>query len=288
MATKTEKKSPVLHQFGNLWSLVKQPSAEKEWSHDQKFQQIVKAGFDSVGCGPSQEVAESCQKYGLGLVCYIDGNMKTYKERLKAAKSVSPKRVNVQVCDHDTLPKEAVKVWIRMEELAKEMGLEADLEVHRDTCTETPEKVDEIAKLYRKETGRTIRYCWDYSHFAVVKHLYPPYSKRLLTDPKLVQVARQFHFRPFNGHHCQIPATDGKGNETTFFKAYMEFIDELFACWFKGAKGGEEIYVCPELGDIGSGYGMSCFPNIWKDTVLTHDRTEALWKKNLAIWRKSA
>jgi hypothetical protein len=280
----TRPKAPVLKHFAGLWGLSQQPSAAKEWSLEEKFKQAKKAGFDGVGGGPLPEAAVLCEKYGMDYVCYLDGN-KNYRARLEAARLVRPARINVQLCDHDTPPKEAVKIWLRMEAEAQKMGLKVDLEVHRDTCTETPEKVYEIAALYQKATGKKIRFCWDFSHIAVVKHLYPPYANRLLVRPDLVQGARQFHFRPFNAQHCQIPATDGKGHETPEIKPYLEFLDAVFACWLKGAKGGEVLYVCPELGPITSGYGISAFPNVWKDTVFLRDKTEALWKSNLRKWK---
>jgi len=199
---------------------------------------------------------------------------------------MKPARVNVQLCDHDTPPKEAVAVWIKMMTLADKLGLNIDLEVHRDTCTETPEKVYEMAALYKKATGKKLRFCWDFSHFAVVKHLYPRFANRLLVQPDLVQLARQFHFRPFNGHHNQIPVTDGKGNDSLEIKPVLEFFDDLFACWLKGAKGGEVLYVCPELGPYQHSYGLSIFPNVWKDAINLRAKTEVLWKKNLRKWGK--
>ena len=248
---------------------------------EEKFKQAKKAGFDAMGGGTMLEVVPLCQKYGMDYVCYIDSNMKTYRDKLEAAKAVQPARINVQLCDHDTPPRESVTVWIKLESLAKKMGLEVDLEVHRDTCTETPEKVYEIATLYKRATGKKIRFCWDFSHIAVVKHIYPPYADRLLVKPDLVQLSRQFHFRPFNGHHCQIPATDGRGNETPEFKSYLQFVDALFACWLEAAKGGETIYVCPEFGPVPGGYGLTAFPNVWKDAVHLRAKTEEIWKANL-------
>jgi hypothetical protein len=119
----------------------------------------------------------------------------------------------------------------------------------------------------------------------VVKHLGAPYAERLLVRPDLVQLSRQVHFRPFNGHHCQVPATDGKGNETPEFKDYLDFVDAFIACWLKGAKGGEVLYACPEFGPVG-GYGISTFPNVWKDAILLRAKTEAIWKANLKKWKK--
>jgi hypothetical protein len=286
MKSSSKKSAPVLKQFAGLWTLQQQPSAKSEWSLEEKFRQVKKAGFDAIGSGLIPETIPLCEKYGLDYVLYIDANAKTYRERLEAAVEFKPARINVQMCDHDTPPKEAAKVWVKLAALADKLKLQADLEVHRDTCTETPEKVYEIAALYQKATGKKVRFCWDFSHLAAVKHIYPPYSKRLLVRPDLVQLSRQMHFRPFNGHHAQIPATDGKGQETPEIKPYVEFLDELLACWLKGAKGGEVLYVCPEFGPIASGYGLSAFPNVWQDAIWLRAKTEALWKANLRRWGK--
>ena len=275
----SSKTAPVLKQFAGLWTLTHQPSKGREWSLEEKFKQAKKAGFDAVGGGTMPDIARLCEKYGMEYVCYIDGNA-NYMERLKAAAATKPARINVQLCDHDTLPKDAVKIWIKMEAQAEKMGLNVDLEVHRDTATETPEKVYEIADLYKKATSKQIRFCFDFSHIAVVKHLNPPYAGRLLVRPDLVQLSRQVHFRPFNGHHCQIPATDGKGHETTEFLPYLEFVDAFIACWMKGAKGGEVLYACPEFGPEGSGYGITAFPDVWKDAVLLRAKTDGIWKAN--------
>jgi hypothetical protein len=274
-----------MKQFAGLWTMQDQPLGKKEWSLDEKFKEAKKAGFEAVGSGVNPEFVPLCERYGLEFVCYIDANMKTYKDKLEAARTMKPARINVQMCDHDTPPKEAAKVWEKLAPLAEKMGLQVDLEVHRDTCTETPEKVYEIAALYKKATGKKVRFCWDFSHIAAVKHIYPPYANRLLVQPDLVQLSRQMHFRPFNGHHAQVPATDGKGNATPEIKPYLEFLDAVFACWFKAAKGGEVLYVSPEFGPIASGYGLSAFPNVWKDAIWLKEKTEALWKANLKKWK---
>lgn len=278
-----KKAPPVLKQFVNFWCLCGHPSPKKEWSLDQKFKAAKKAGFDAVGGPPDLKSRELTDKHGFSdYICYIDANAKTYKDRLEAAKTVRPARINVQACDHDTPPKEAVAVWLKVEKLAEKMGLNVDLEVHRDTCTETPEKVYEIAALYKKATGKTIRLCWDFSHFGVVKHLNPPYGKYCLARPDLIYPVRQFHFRPFNGHHCQIAATDRKGKLLPEYLPYEEFLDDLIGCWMKGAKGGEIVYACPELGGWNAGgYGLASFPNIWRDTLIVRAKTEELWKKHL-------
>jgi hypothetical protein len=278
--------TPVLKQFAGLWTLSDQTAKGRPLTLEEKFRAVKKAGFDAIGGGYTPEAAPLCEKYGLEYVCYIDSNAKNFADRLKSAAATKPARINAQVCDHDTPPRESVKVWLKLEALAEKMGLAVDLEVHRDTCTETPEKVDEIAALYRKATGRDLRFCFDYSHFAVVKHLYPPYAARLLTQPKLVQLSRQVHFRPFNGHHCQIPVTDGQGHDSPAVKPYLEFVDAFLACWFAGAEAGDTLYACPENGPVSSGYGLASFPDPWKDAIVLRERIAKLWGKNLRGWKK--
>jgi hypothetical protein len=281
-----KRATPLLKQFAGLWTLSDQKSNGRPWTLEEKFRAVKKAGFDAIGGGATPEVVPLCEKFGLDYVCYIDPGAKTCADRLEAARAARPVRINTQLCDHDTPPREAVRVWLKLEALAKKMGLAVDLEVHRDTCTETPEKVAEIAALYRQATGANLRLCFDYSHFAVVKHLNPPYAARLLTHPDLVRLSRQVHFRPFNGHHCQIPVTDGKGHDAPDLKPYLDFVDAFFACWFAGAKAGDVLYACPENGPVSSGYGLACFPDVWKDAIVLRERIEKLWAKHLRRWKK--
>ncbi len=279
------KTAPQLKQFAGFWTLTGQPLGGPEWSVEEKVRRAKEAGFDAMGGGANPDTAAAAYRAGLEYVCYVDANDETFAERLKAAAATKPARVNVQLWDHDTPPKVAAKTWAKLQPVAQKLKLEIDLEVHRDTCTETPEKTWEIARLYKQATGKKCRMCFDFSHFAVVKHISPPYANRLLENPDLIQLARQMHFRPFNGHHCQVPATDGHGNTTPEIKHYLEFIDALLACWLKGAKGGEVLYVCPEFGPLG-GYGISTFPNVWDDAIWLRAETEKLWQKNVASWKR--
>ncbi len=279
-------KKPQLKQFAGFWTLTGQPLGKKEWSVAQKIQQAKRAGFQAMGGGGDPELATAVRAAGLDYICYVDATDQNYRERLEAAAATGCARVNVQLWDHDTPPRVAVRTWIKMQAPARKLGLQIDLEVHRDTCTETPEKTWEIADRYRKATGKKCRFCFDYSHFAVVKHLYPPFAGRLLERPDLIRLARQMHFRPFNGHHCQVPMTDGRGRLSQEGKDYLAFVDALLACWLKGARDGEVLYVCPENGPIVHGYGLTTFPNVWHDAVVLRRETERLWKKNLRNWKK--
>src|SRR6202012_1496148 len=99
---------------------------------------------------------------------------------------------------------------------------------------ETPEKFYALADAYERATGELLPTSWDFSHFAVVKHLVPEnFVERLLVRKDLVQRAQQFHFRPFNGHHVQVPITDGKGNLTQEVRDWLPFAEALLNIWLQ-------------------------------------------------------
>ena len=123
---------------------------------------------------------------------------------------------------------------------------------------------------------------WDFSHISVVKHLAPPFSKRLLVNPKLLQASAIFHFRPFNGHHCQVPVTDGRGKLTPEFKDWLPFMEDTLALWLKGNQAGRELFVVPEMGPVRGGYNLTQLPNSWEDAQVLRPIIAKAWKKALA------
>ena len=109
-------------------------------------------------------------------------------------------------CSITTTPTdEAITRARQVMETAGNLEMDVAIEVHRDTCTETPEKAYALAEGFEKAEGRPLKMTWDFSHPAIIKHLSPPYWDRLAERVDLIQLAQQFHFRPFNGHHCQSP-----------------------------------------------------------------------------------
>lgn len=273
-----ERTAPVLKFFAGLWTLRGYPSPAQEWSLEKKFAEVRRRGFEAIGGRLLPEAPALCARHQLEYVLYIDADGTNYEEQFRRAVEFSPRRINVQLCDHDTLTAEAVKAWIAMMACAEKLGLVIDLELHRDTATETPEKAYAIADAFREETGQTIRFCLDYSHFAVTKHLRPPYAPRLLNRPELLPLVRQLHLRPFNGNHAQLPATDGHGALTPECSDYLEFVDMLFGEILKSARKDDVYYACPENGPVASGgYGLSCFPDVWHDAVRVRDEARRLW-----------
>jgi hypothetical protein len=273
--------TPKLRHIANLWTLMNHPSKENEWSLQQKLQAIKEAGFDGVCWAGSPELHKGCQELGLIFVGGMSsGKANEFPGLLSDLKKFGAHHINVQLADDDTLTPQALELTVALMQDGKRLGVEPAVEAHRDTCTETPEKFYALADTYQKLAGELLPISWDFSHFAIVKHLVPKnYVQRLLIRPDLIQRAQQFHFRPFNGHHVQVPITDGKGNLTQEVKDWFPFAKAVLECWLAGNRdSGREIFVCPELGPVEGGYALSMFPNSWEEAKILRSEIDRLWK----------
>ena len=273
---------PILRHIANLWTLVQHPSKEPEWSLDQKLRAIKEAGFDGVCWAGSPELREGIKRYGLIFIGGMSsGNAAEFPRLLREQQDAGAYHINVQLADEDTLTPEALDLALKLMEEGHKLDLEPAIEVHRDTCTETPEKTYALADAYQKATGELLPISWDFSHISVVKHLHPGnYIERMIVRPDLIQRAQQFHFRPFNGHHAQVPVTDGQGTLTRELKDWLPFAEAELRCWLDGNRhSGREIFICPEMGPVEGGYALATFPNSWEDAKVLRGEIDRLWKK---------
>jgi hypothetical protein len=277
---------PKLRMIATLWSLEPYPSAKKDWSLERKIRAIKEAGFYGVACacqqfmGPTPEIKKLADKYGLAIVGYVaSAKASEFYDLLKRNADNGAHYINVQLADEDTLTPEALKLTLQLMKDAEKIGCEPSVEIHRDTCTETPEKAYALADAYRKATGKLLPMTLDYSHVAVVKHLRPEnFASFLIVQPKLIQRAEQIHLRPFNGHHCQVPVTDGKGTLTKEIKDWLPFAEALFRVWRQGKQDGRDLYVIPEMGPVPGGYNLSLLPNSWEESIVLKGLIEKAWK----------
>ncbi|MGH9607733.1 MAG: sugar phosphate isomerase/epimerase family protein [Terracidiphilus sp.] len=276
---------PVLRHIANLWTLMNYPSRENEWTLDGKLRAIREAGFDGVCWAPSRELAEGAQRYGLIFVGGMtSADASEFPRLLRELKDAGAVHVNVQLGRHDDLTAEALQLTLALMEEAERLGVLPAIETHRGTCTETPEKTYALADAYEQAAGKLLPLSCDFSHFAVVKHLLPDeFAERLLVRPDLIMHAQQFHFRPFNGHHAQVPITCGDGGLTQEVLDWIPFAQAVLRCWLEGnCEESREIFICPELGPVESGYALSTFRNSWEEAKVLRREVERLWTEALA------
>lgn len=269
-----------LLQFADLWTLAHHPSREREWSLDRKLREVKGAGFQGLSAPLDIAVASLAMQSGLLSIGMIFPDApEDFSRILKTQKELGAFRVTAQFGSHETSPAEAAKRWIKFERIAEDFGLKVSLETHRDSATETPEKLFEFADRYERVTGRVLRLSWDFSNWAIVKHLHnAQHIERLLARPELVQHATIFRFRPFNAHHAQLPVTH-KGQLSTEVGAFLDFAQEVMRIW-KSAEQNKEntMLACPSLGPKG-GCALSNFPAVWPDAVILSTELEKRWKK---------
>lgn len=259
---------------------MQHPSPDREWTLSEKLDAIQQAGFDSVCWAPSPELTAGLVERGLTFVGGMaSGNPAEFPVVLDDLRAAGALHVNVQLGGDEVLTPDALRLTLSLISEARVRGLLPAIESHRGTCTETPEKMYGLADAYFEATGELLPISWDFSHFAVVKHLIPSnFEERLLVRPELVQNAQQFHFRPFNGHHAQVPITNGHGELTQEVHEWLPFAEAVMRCWLEANnQDGREIFICPELGPIEGGYALSSFPNSWEDAKVLRVEIDNLW-----------
>jgi hypothetical protein len=273
---------PILRHIANLWSLYDYPTARKPWSLERQIIAVKEAGFDGFTGLIEADHGRLAEKHGLIVVGYF-GTAKSseFRKLILQNRDAGAVHINVQLADHDTPVEQSIKLAVKLMEEGEKLGVKCAVEIHRDTCTETPEKTYAIAAGYKKATGQLLPMTWDFSHISVVKHLAPPYWERLLVDAKLIQSAQQFHFRPFNGHHCQVPVTDGRGRLSTELKQWLPFLEKTLALWLKGNQAGRDFFAVPEMGPVRGGYNLEQLPNNWEDAQVLRPLIAKAWQKVL-------
>lgn len=246
----------------------------------RKVAAVAEAGFDGVMGEAGQGIGALAEADGLAFIAFRrldEGD--DFAAALKHCRDEGAVVMQVHLGWHDTSPDEALELAMRLDEASQAIGLEVVIETHRDTCTETPEKTDWLRAAFRTaSSGRELPLLLDFSHHAVVKHLDPPFGVRLLKDLEMIRRTRWHHLRPFNGHHAQIPVHRDDGTLSLEMAAWLDFADELLTILRKSHL--PEIWICPEIGPIRGGYGLSGFPPAWEQAValigIIRDRWEAL------------
>lgn len=273
---------PVLVLTANLWTLAGHPSPRREWSLSRKVRAVAEARFDAITAPATPELAELIRQRDLRFMGFFSSSDPTeFAGQLSAQRLAGAELVNVQIGDDFTPAAEGFALARQLLDEANRQQIYTTIEVHRDTATETPEKTYAIADAYHAATGRVLPITWDHSHFAVVKHLKPfLFGDVLLQQTELIQAARIFHLRPFNGQHAQVPVIDARGRLTPEFRTWLSFAEELLRLWLAGPRPRNTLWVCPEIGPVGiHGYNLSTFEPSWAQAMVCARELRKLWRR---------
>jgi hypothetical protein len=266
--------------FASLWSLRQYPTERREWSWSKKFAAIRAAGFEGLFSPPRPELADRGELRYLA-VTSLDEPAQV-ADSLARATGLGALAIDIQLGDYDMPLADAVKLAVRIRDVARERALPFAIETHRDTFTETPEATLALCRGYETATGETLPLCLDHSHFAVVRHLPEDRLWERLREPAaLLAAATQFHLRPFNGHHCQLPALDLRGRRTPEYVRWLDYTAALLA-HLRTSPSSEPVLVVPELGNAAPAYGLSCFGDTWRDVRAVARDLRRQWRDGVA------
>lgn len=276
---------PSLQLHIQAWSLLDEATPDTEEGLRAHLAAIKSAGFQGYCSSPFPMLKELIGEYGLRYGGAFDASeVEQFAPRIAAIMEIDNGPINCQLADHDTPVEKAIELTVALMAEAKNQNAPVHLEVHRDTCTETPEKTLAIMEGYKAITGEYPLMNFDFSHPAVIKHIVAEdYIRRLLSDEvrPVFQQSKLWHMRPFTAQHCQVPITDGKGGLSPEYEACRPFVREGLKLWLQGPRPGNELWVVPEIGTTHE-YKLSCFPNIWDDTVVLANDIESMWNELLS------
>lgn len=274
--------APRIVFVANLWTLDGHPSPRREWTLARKVRAVAEAGFDAVNAPPSPEFMALLEKHALRYMGFFAVRRRSeIRAALAAQKAARAELVNVQLGHGHTPPAEAERFVRDLARESARQNLYAALELHRGTITENPERLDALDRVHRRATANPLPITWDASHPAVVRHLRSTAFHEVLLRPRtLIQAARIFHLRPFNGQHAQVPVFDAHRRLTPEFLVWRDFARDALQLWLDGPRPGNELWVCPEIGPLGAhGYNLSTMPPSWEQAIVCLAELKKLWRK---------
>lgn len=273
--------TPELIIHISSWSLLHEATLETREGIRKQLSLIRDAGFSSYCARPHWDgLGELIEEFDFNYGSLFVANREDEFEGLiRDSLQIGDGPMNCLLANHDTSVRDSISLAKALMAEAHKQGARVHLETHRDTCTETPEKTDAIIEGLRSMSSGELLINFDYSHHAVVKHLNPvDYSERLFSNHELFQSSNLWHMRPFNGHHCQLPVTNGRGDFTYEYLECREFFREGLKLWLDGPRPTNRLWVVPELGTQ-FGYNLSIYPNIWEDTVALANDIQSMWSE---------
>lgn len=278
MGTDTASEPQLLIAI-NSWSLHHKHPVEAPGAITAQLDCVSEAGFDAFTWLPDPpELGSGLKERALGYAgFFVAEESGRVGKQIEACLQLGNGPINCFLGRHDTPPEAASELAEAIWAEGERLGARVHVEVHRNTATETPEKLAELIRVSRERYGREPLINFDLSHHALVKHLETEaFENRLWTDLPAFRTSNLWHVRPFNGQHCQLPVSDRRGGFSPEYQAFRPYIKAGLVHWLEGPRPGNALWIVPELG-CSLGYDLSCFPDIWEDTVMLARDIQSIW-----------
>jgi Xylose isomerase-like TIM barrel len=235
-----------------MWSLAHYGDKGKEWSLEEKFEQIAKAGFTGIfGSLPAPQDEplwrRLMEEYGFsfGLESF-PATTEDLHTLLKRANDFEVLYVNAQIPDAFIVGQEAINRIQGLMEEANRFGVPFFVETHRGRITQ-----DLLRTIEYVNAIPNMRLTMDLSHYVLAGEMYEfeqadPYFDRLL------QRTSSIHARVTNAQQIQIDV--GPNGEHPMVEHFVNWWKRGMAYWLKEAEVGD---VLPFVCEIGHHYTVT-------------------------------
>jgi sugar phosphate isomerase/epimerase len=277
--------SPRLEIQQSWWAMEGLGNGDREWSMEEKFEQIANAGFTGiVSRVPPQEEADKWRRlldqynFSFGTVAF-PWKREDISLTIAKAKQFGAQYVNAQVMDSYVVDAEAESILGSLVEESKQQGMPLFIETHRGRMTQDLLRTVQYVKAI-PDLHLTI----DLSHYVVGGEMNGAMEKANPYFDVLLQRTSCIHARVSNGEQVQIDI--GSEGEHPILQHYMRWWSEGMRYWLSQAKAGEVLPVLPELGPPDYAITMNSISSSrveisdrWSQALLLKKLLEQAWQK---------
>ncbi|CDN42534.1 sugar phosphate isomerase/epimerase [Paenibacillus sp. P22] len=270
-----------LHQA--MWSMKLYGDNGKEWSLEQKFDEMANAGFTGIfGSLPEREDEALWRRlmqkhpFSFGLETFPSSGLQL-KEALLKAQDYNVMYVNAQVKDSFTINREAVDLIKELYETAAHFNVPFFIETHRGRITQDLLRTTEYVRAV-PEMALTI----DLSHYILAGEM----NSFELAEPyfaELLMRTGSIHGRVTNGQQIQIHLEEQA--EHPIVEHFRRWWKAGMRNWLTQAQPGDVLpFVC-EIGHhysitpqfLPSSHSSEELSDRWQQSKLLKKWAEQLW-----------
>lgn len=237
--------------YANEWAMRELPKdAERRWSREEIFNEVVRAGFEGMQAPP--DWADAVRGAGLRFCVYARANTPEEVRKMAAgARDCGAEFVTFHLGWGDESDGQMDTLAAATLDATAEFGVPLWPETHRATCLQ-----DVLRTLQLLERFPALRLNLDLSHYYCSHEIaYRGFESHAALWQPILQRVACFHGRVASSHNMQIPITDPTYRSD--LANFQQLWKQAMTYWLKQAAAGDELVFVPELGPPSSGYALT-------------------------------
>ncbi|MFC0329857.1 sugar phosphate isomerase/epimerase family protein [Paenibacillus sepulcri] len=276
-----QEQAPRLDIQQSWWAMHGYGEGGKEWSAEQKFEHIAKAGFTGI-LGRLPEPSEARRwrslldqyQFSFGVQSF-PGSREELRLFLKEAEAFGVSYVNSQVADAFVTGSEAVSLLEGLCEEAAAVQIPYYVETHRGKLTQ-----DLIRTAGYVREVEQLRLTIDLSHYVAAGEMIDVQQQAEPLFDQLLQRTSSIHARVSNGQ--QIQADIGERGEHPMLPHFKRWWSSGMSYWKSKAMPGDVLPFVTELGPPGYAITDSDSRELsdrWQQALLLKEIAMQLWNE---------